>query len=46
MPLRAESAGRGMSDLGEAPLAGRKRPGASDDSARTSRRVPEHIRFP
>lgn len=47
MPLRAsKGAGGGMTDRDEAPPKGRERPGASDVGARTSHRVPEHIRFP
>ena len=44
MPLRASE--DGMTDQDEAPRAGRSAPTASDDGARTSHRVPEHIRFP
>jgi hypothetical protein len=48
MPLRAsKGAGGGMTDRDEGPpKGGVSAPGASDDGARTSHRVPEHIRFP
>src|SRR5215472_4636293 len=36
----------GMTDRGESRRRGGSAPGASDDGARTSHRVPEHIRFP
>ena len=47
MPLRApKSAGGGMTDQGECAAPGESARRTSDDGARTSHRVPEHIRFP
>jgi hypothetical protein len=43
---RAKRAESGMTDRSEAPYRAESARQTSDDGARTSHRVPEHIRFP